>query len=194
MNAHAIDKPRTDKRLPHGGAREATRSLPTGKRETIVGDLESHIEQALPADAGEAEVRTVLDRLGSPESIAAEAGADDAHILAKKGPSRVKEIIGLIGISVGSLFIPLIGWVVGIVLVWMSPVWSKLQKTIATLVWPGGWFAMLYLPLVSVRSSVSLDASVSNTAVQALMVILFIAAPLVVLAWLIRTLVKTDSN
>ncbi len=75
--------------------RDATRSLPIGKRETIVGDLESHIEQALPADAGEAEVRTVLDRLGSPESIAAEAGADDVIVSVKKGPSRVKEIVGL---------------------------------------------------------------------------------------------------
>lgn len=35
-------------------------------------------------------------------------------------------------------FIPIIGWVVGIVLVWMSPGWSKVQKTTATLVWPGG--------------------------------------------------------
>lgn len=173
--------------------RDATRSLPTGKRESIVGDLESHIEQALPADAGEAEVRTVLDRLGSPESIAAEAGAVDAPILAEKGPSRVKEIIGLIGISVGSLFIPLIGWVVGMVLVWMSPVWSKLQKITATLVWPGGWFAMLYLPLVSVRSAASFDEGVSN-GVQALLVILFLAAPLAVLAWLIRTLVQADSK
>lgn len=169
--------------------RDATRSLPRGQQETIVGDLESHIEQALPAGAGEAEVRTVLDRLGSPASIAAEAGATKTN-----GPSRIKEIIGLIGISVGSLFIPIIGWVVGLVLVWMSPVWSKVQKMAATLIWPGGWFAMLSLSLVSVRASVPLSASSSSGAVQALLVILFVAAPLVVLAWLIRTLVKADSN
>lgn len=174
--------------------RDATRSLPAGKRETIIGDLESHIEQALPADAGEAQVRTVLDRLGSPESIATEAGADEAPFSAKKGPSRVKEIIGLVGLSVGSLFIPIIGWVVGIVLVWMSPVWSKVQKTTATLVWPGGWFVMLLLPLMTVRSSAPFEEGASNGAVQAVLVILFFAAPLVVLAWLIRTLVKTDSN
>lgn len=172
--------------------RDATRSLPVGKRETIIGDLEAHIEQALSADAGEAEVRTVLDRLGSPASIAAEAGADDAPIAAKKEPSRVQEIFGLIGLSVGSLFIPIIGWVVGVVLIWMSPVWSKLQKITATLVWPGGWFAMLYLPLISVRSSISVDTTGSSAGVQVLLVILFIAAPLVVLAWLIRTLVTTD--
>jgi hypothetical protein len=76
----------------------------------------------------------------------------------------------------------------------MSPVWSKLQKITATLVWPGGWFAMLYLPLVSVRASISVDTTVSNAAVRGLLIILFIAAPLVVLGWLIRTLVRADSN
>ncbi|MDH5421006.1 MAG: hypothetical protein OEY55_04285 [Acidimicrobiia bacterium] len=174
--------------------RDATRSLPTGKRETIIGDLEAHIEQALSIDAGEAEIRTLLDRLGSPEAIAAEAGANDAPITSKKGPSRVREIFGLIGLSAGSLFIPIIGWIVGVVLIWQSPVWSKLQKITAALVWPGGWFAMLYLPLVSLRSSISVDTAVLNPGVRVLLVILFIAAPLVVLAWLIRTLVRADSN
>ena len=106
--------------------RDATRSLPVGKRETIIGDLEAH-----SADAGEAEVRTVLDRLGSPASIAAEAGADDAPIVDKKEPSRVQEIFGLIGLSVGSLFIPIIGWVVGVVLIWMSPVWSTTRMPVS---------------------------------------------------------------
>lgn len=175
--------------------RDATRSLPTGKRETIVGDLESHIEQALSADAGEAEVRTVLDRLGSPQSIADEAGATDvAPVAVNKGPSRIKEIIGLIGISVGSLFIPIIGWVVGIVLLWMSPVLSKVQKITATLVWPGGWFGMLLLLTMNVRSSGPFEEGASDGTLQAVVVILFLGAPLVVLAWLIRTLVRADSK
>ncbi len=172
--------------------REATRSLPRGQQETIVEDLESHIEQALPSEPGEAEVRTVLDRLGSPESIAAEAGAQAGTVAG--GPARIKEIIGLIGISIGSLFIPIVGWIVGIVLVWMSPVWSKVQKASATLIWPGGWFAMLYLPLVTVRSSSLSTELGSNAAMQLLGAFLFIAAPLGVLAWLIRSLVRADAK
>ncbi len=171
--------------------REATRSLPRGQQETIVGDLESHIEQALPTEPGEAEVRTVLDRLGSPESIAAEAGAT---AVAANRPSRVKEVVALIGISIGSLFIPIVGWMVGIVLVWMSPVWSKVQKVAATLVWPGGWFAMLYLPLVSVRSASDISNAGSNAVGQILLLILFISAPLAVLAWLIGSLVRADTK
>jgi hypothetical protein len=169
--------------------REATRSLPPGRQASIVDDLESHIEQALPPDAAESEVRTVLERLGSPELIAAEAGAEAVV----GGPSRIKEVIGLIMISVGSL-IPIVGWVVGIVLVWMSPVWSKAQKLMATLVWPFGWFTMLLFGLTSIRSSSSFDEAASNGALQALGVILLVAAPVVVLAWLIRSLIRADTK
>jgi len=116
------------------------------------------------------------ERLGSPELIAAEAGAE--AVVGR--PSRIKEVIGLIMISVGSL-IPIVGWVVGIVLVWMSPVWSKAQKLLATLVWPFGWFTMLLFGLMSTRSSSSFDQAASNGALQALGVILLVAAPVVVL-------------
>lgn len=167
--------------------REATRSLPRGQQETILGDLESHIEHALPADPEQTEVRNVLDRLGSPESIATEAGASVGQ-----EPSRTREVLGLIGITVGSLFVPIIGWTVGIVLVWMSPVWSKAQKLTATMVWPFGWFAMLLVLVATLRSSTSLDANGTGGTLQVLSVIVFVAAPLVVLASLIRSLVKGE--
>lgn len=169
--------------------RAATRSLPASRQASIVDDLESHIEQALAPDAGEAEVRTVLERLGSPELIAAEAGAKEVA----GGPARAKEVVGLILISVGSL-IPVIGWVVGIVLVWMSPVWSKTQKLMATLIWPFGWFAVLGFGVLSARAASNTDVAVSNGALQALTLIVVIVAPFVVLAWLIRSLVRADTN
>lgn len=169
--------------------RAATRSLPPSRQASIVDDLESHIEQALPPGADEAEVRTVLERLGSPELIASEAGAQAVV----GGPNRAKEVFGLILISVGSL-IPIIGWVVGVALVWMSPVWSKAQKLLTTLVWPFGWFGMLVIPVISLRASSSANEAASNGALQALGVILFVAAPFVVLAWLIRSLIRADKE
>lgn len=53
---------------------------------------------------------------------------------------------------------------------------------------------MLLVPLMTVRSSAPFEEGASSGAIQAVLVILFFAAPLVVLAWLIRTLVQTDSN
>ncbi|MEU8659843.1 HAAS signaling domain-containing protein [Actinoplanes philippinensis] len=53
----------------------AASRLPAGRREELLGDLREHIEIArAESDAGtEAEVRTILDRLGDPESIVAAA-------------------------------------------------------------------------------------------------------------------------
>ncbi|MEV0898306.1 hypothetical protein [Actinoplanes sp. NPDC049802] len=54
--------------------RAATR-LPAGRREELLADLREHIEIAR-AESGaetEAEIRTILDRLGDPESIVASA-------------------------------------------------------------------------------------------------------------------------
>jgi hypothetical protein len=53
----------------------AASRLPAGRREELIGDLREHIEIAR-AESGaetEAEVRTILDRLGDPESIVASA-------------------------------------------------------------------------------------------------------------------------
>ncbi|MDI6101836.1 hypothetical protein QLQ12_24750 [Actinoplanes sp. NEAU-A12] len=53
----------------------AASHLPTGRREELLGDLREHIE-IVRAESGtgtEAEIRTILDRLGDPESIVAAA-------------------------------------------------------------------------------------------------------------------------
>ncbi len=48
----------------------------------LFGEIEAHLNEALPAGASEAEALNVLERLGEPEQIAAEAevelGAKDA--------------------------------------------------------------------------------------------------------------------
>ncbi len=36
----------------------------------------------------------------------------------------------------GSLVVPVVGWVVGVVLLWEGPRWSTAQKWLGTLVWP----------------------------------------------------------
>jgi hypothetical protein len=53
----------------------AASRLPAGRREELIGDLREHIEIAR-AESGaesEADVRTILERLGDPESIVAAA-------------------------------------------------------------------------------------------------------------------------
>src|SRR5262249_26217803 len=57
--------------------RRAARDLPSARRAELVQEIEEYLAEALPPDAGEAEVRTALDRLGDPEQIvAAERGRE----------------------------------------------------------------------------------------------------------------------
>jgi uncharacterized membrane protein len=56
----------------------ASAGLPPARRTELVGDLRGHIEverSELPAEKA-AQVRSILERLGEPEIIAAEAGSD----------------------------------------------------------------------------------------------------------------------
>lgn len=57
----------------------ALRDLPAARREELLEEVSEHIAAAraeLGAQAGEAEIRTMLERLGDPAAIAAEAGQD----------------------------------------------------------------------------------------------------------------------
>jgi hypothetical protein len=48
------------------------------------------------------------------------------------------EIITVVLLLVGGIVVPVIGWVVGVVLLWSSPRWQTKDKLLGTLVWPGG--------------------------------------------------------
>jgi uncharacterized membrane protein len=120
--------------------------LPRARREELVAELREHVDAALAevADPTEADVRTVLDRLGSPADIAAEA-ADrfGAPPLPAKRP--VLEIVALVLLTAGSLVLPVVGWLVGIVLVWCSAVWETRHKVLATLLFPFGFVPAIYV-------------------------------------------------
>lgn len=61
----------------------------------------------------------------------------------RAGGSRVGalEICAVLFLLIGGLVIPLIGWVIGVVLLWISPRWRTSDKLLGTLVWPGGLLA-----------------------------------------------------
>lgn len=113
---------------------KAAHGLPRGRRRELVAEIEQHIHDALletPVD-NEAEMLTVLDRIGDPEEIAGAAS----------GPARVTrstamETWAIIFLLLGG-FLWLIGWIVGVVLLWSSSLWTRRDKLIGTLVVPGG--------------------------------------------------------
>jgi uncharacterized membrane protein len=114
--------------------------LPRARRREIVEEVSAHIAEARAAGdvESEAEVLTLLDRIGEPDEIAAEARARlDIHP-AKPGS---REVWALILLAVGWLFLPFVGWIVGVYLLWSSAVWSRTEKLIGTLATiPAGFY------------------------------------------------------
>jgi Protein of unknown function (DUF1700) len=111
-------------------------ALPRGRRREVMDDVRAHISEAR-SEAGndEAAVRELLDRLGDPVEIAA-----DARERFGVRPSKVgfMEVAALIMLPIGGLVVPVIGWIAGVILLWSSPAWLTRDKLIGTLVVPGG--------------------------------------------------------
>lgn len=61
--------------------------------------------------------------------------------------SKFVSWLTIIGLAIGGVALPVVGWVVSAVLLWASPVWSLRDKIRATLMVPGGliWAALLLL-------------------------------------------------
>jgi hypothetical protein len=120
----------------------ATRTLPKARREETLAEIREHIRITLSQseDQGEATVRTILDRLGAPEDIAREAGADLDAAPREATGRRVGafEVVTVILLLIGGIVLPVLGWVIGAVLLWASGRWTVRDKVIGTLVVPGG--------------------------------------------------------
>jgi uncharacterized membrane protein len=129
------------------------RDLPRSRRQELLGEIHEHIDSALaeaPAH-DEAEVRNVLDRLGDPSDIAEEARQ---RFGVPKVKSGALEIAALILLLIGGIMLPIIGWFIGVILLWSSRVWTTSEKLAGTLLFPGGLLlpAALGLGAVGVRS------------------------------------------
>ena len=132
-----------------GRLRAASWPLAPGRREELAGEVAEHIDAAL-GDAGtrdEAAIRNVLDRLGPPEAIAAaEAGGGPAAPVSPTlfagiaAPSMAAsgwgaiEILAILFLTAGSVALPFIGPVVGLVLTWGSSRWTTHEKQVASMI------------------------------------------------------------
>jgi uncharacterized membrane protein len=113
------------------------RDLPRSRRQELLGEIHEHIDSALAEapDHDEAEVRNVLHRLGDPSDIAEEARQ---RFGVPKVKSGALEIAALILLPIGGIILPVIGWFIGVILLWSSRVWTTGEKLAGTLLFPGG--------------------------------------------------------
>ena len=126
---------------------KAAAILPRARRNELLGEIESHLSEALPAGASEAEALNVLERLGEPTDIVAEAGTGQA-------PARAGLLEWMaIPLLLAGGFIFIVGWFVGVVLLWTSRIWTVRDKLIGTLVVPGGLATGVFLMTFAATSS-----------------------------------------
>ena len=140
------------------------RGFPANRRREILDEVGEHITEARAAldTETEAAIRTVLERLGDPADIAAEAR--DRLGLPAQPPRRATPWLEVIALVL--LVIPFLGWLVGVVLVWISRLWTTRDKLIGTVGGMSWALAGLGVVLVS-ASSAPLSSSGSGSPVGA---------------------------
>lgn len=113
------------------------RGLPRARRRELLAEIADHVAAAraeLPVE-DEAAIRTLLDRIGDPEDVAAAArerfGLGEAH-------AGWREVMAVALLPLGGVIVPFLGWLAGVAFLWGSQVWTRRDKLIGTLLLPGG--------------------------------------------------------
>jgi hypothetical protein len=147
--------------------RRMTVGLPAARRTELLAEVADHIDQArapLPDSDQLQRVADILDSLGAPEQIAW-AAYEQAGVSPPSGRStgqRVYDVVTVVLLMVGGLFPPVIGWVVGVGMLWAGPRWSVRDEALGTLVWPlgpGGILVFAGALSFTVQSTSSLGCS-----------------------------------
>jgi hypothetical protein len=118
--------------------------LPRARRREILDEIGEHIAEAQAES--EVDVRNVLDRVGDPDEIAEEARS---RFGVKRAKSGAVEILALVLLPLGG-FVFLVGWFVGVALLWGSSVWTTREKLLGTLIVPGGLITPITLAMISI--------------------------------------------
>jgi hypothetical protein len=116
----------------------ALQGVDASRRQEILAEVHEHIEEGRtgldPDDP--ASVRTLLNRVGDPAVIAAEAGAPPPG--SRRWDAWAPWLIIFGPIASG------LGWIAGMLILWPSPTWSRRDKLIATMVPLAGLVALFF--------------------------------------------------
>lgn len=116
--------------------RDAAADLPKTNRSELIDDMRSHIAEARSREADEtdASILNILDRLGEPGVVVADARERLGLRATQPARPGVLEIAAVI-------LVPFF-WPVGVLLLWLSPAWNRRDKLIGTFFPPGGYLGI----------------------------------------------------
>ena len=119
-----------------------------------------------------ASVRTLLDRVGDPAAIAAEAGAPPPG--SRRWDAWAPWLIIFGPVASG------LGWIAGVLILWTSPTWNRRDKLIATLVPPVGLVALFFGLVTTLRATAGCAGPAATCATKGFTLPLGVAILLVV--------------
>ena len=128
--------------------------VPAERRDEILAEIEEHIAglMAETPEPTEADVRNVLERVGDPDDIAAEARERfEIHPTRPRTRASWTDTATVALLVLGSLMLVLlarpeglvVAWVAAVVLLWISDVWSTGEKVRVTLVVLAGGLSVI---------------------------------------------------
>ncbi len=162
------------------------KDLPARRRDEILAEVEEHIEESLAElpDPSDADVRNVLDRVGDPDDIATEARE---RFGVRPATRRGTDVAAIILLLFGG-FLLLFGWFVGLVLLWISEVWTVRDKIIGTLIVPGGLAGSLFVSTIAVNAvscvGIHNTCGSGSSVLGPMLLILFAIAPILTAVYL----------
>lgn len=127
--------------------RAAAADLPHGFRDELIEDMRTHIAEARSretADETDATILNILDRLGEPSVVVADARERlgiDVQPPARPGLTEFGAIV----------LLPIL-WPIGVILLWSSRAWRTRDKVIASLLSPGGYVGFALLGVIAHRA------------------------------------------
>ena len=77
--------------------------------------------------------------------------------MSKRAPADGSEWSTIVLLMLGAFFVG-IGWVVGVVALWRSRVWTVPEKLIGTLLWPGGLVTGMFVAVIAFQGGGALVA------------------------------------
>lgn len=152
---------KTPDALVKGYLREVNRAvapLPAAQRKELLDEISEHISESRLERQTEtdASVREILERLGTPASIARAAALEGSPTRTRERSGFGRENLALVLLLFGGWLFGL-GWFVGVYLLWESPAWTRSEKALGTLVLPGGFAGVIFgFPFISMTSGLSI--------------------------------------
>lgn len=127
--------------------------LPAARRSELLAQVNEHLDRELASVTNATEAQLVLDRLGDPYDVAAEA-AKDLPGPAATG-SKAAEIVSLLLLGIGGFALPLIAPFIGVLMMLSTPRWTPHQVRMTGFIVGVGLLAVIALMALAASGATS---------------------------------------